>query len=31
MTTLSMTAGGHRAFRDYLALLERIVKDAKPR
>jgi DNA-binding MarR family transcriptional regulator len=31
MTTLTMTAGGRRAFSDYLALLERIVRDAKPR
>jgi DNA-binding MarR family transcriptional regulator len=31
MTTVSMTTGGRRAFSDYLALLERIVRDAKPR
>jgi DNA-binding MarR family transcriptional regulator len=31
LTTVSMTVGGHRAFRDYLSLLERIVRDAKPR
>ena len=31
LTTVSMTAGGRRAFRNYLALLERIVSDAKPR
>jgi DNA-binding MarR family transcriptional regulator len=31
MTTVSMTAAGRRAFSDYLALLERIVRDAKPR
>ena len=30
-TTVSMTAGGRRAFTDYLALLERIVRDAKPK
>ena len=30
LTTVSMTAGGRRAFNNYLALLERIVKDAKP-
>jgi DNA-binding MarR family transcriptional regulator len=30
-TTVSMTADGSRAFTDYLALLERIVRDAKPR
>jgi len=29
LTTVSMTAAGHRAFADYLALLERIVKHAK--
>jgi hypothetical protein len=31
MTTVSMTAGGRRAFSDYLALLERIVRESKPR
>ncbi|MFO7694791.1 MAG: transcriptional regulator [Vicinamibacterales bacterium] len=31
LTTVSMTAGGRRAFSEYLALLERIVRDAKPR
>lgn len=31
LTTVSMTADGRRAFSDYLALLERIVRDAKPR
>jgi DNA-binding MarR family transcriptional regulator len=31
ITTLSMTAGGRRAFHDYLALLERIVRDARSR
>ena len=31
MTTVSMTAGGRRAFRDYLSLLEQIVSDVKPR
>jgi DNA-binding MarR family transcriptional regulator len=31
LTTVSMTAAGRRAFADYLALLERIVKEAKAR
>jgi len=30
-TTVAMTAAGQRAFRDYLALLERIVRDARPK
>jgi len=28
-TTVSMTAGGRRAFNEYLGLLERIVRDAR--
>ena len=28
-TTVSMTAGGRRAFSEYLGLLERIVRDAR--
>jgi DNA-binding MarR family transcriptional regulator len=28
-TTVAMTAAGHKAFADYLGLLERIVKEAK--
>ena len=31
LTTVSMTAAGRAAFADYLALLERIIKDAKAR
>ena len=31
LTTVSLTAGGRRAFSDYVALLERIVKQTKPR
>ena len=29
LTTVSMTGAGRKAFADYLALLERIVKDAR--
>ena len=31
LTTVSMTAAGRKAFSEYLALLERIVKQAKPK
>ena len=31
LTTVSMTDGGRKAFADYLALLERIVREARPR
>ncbi len=31
LTTLSLTAAGRRAFADYVALLEQIVRQAKPR
>lgn len=31
LTTLSLTAAGRRAFADYVALLEQIVKQARPR
>jgi len=29
LTTVSVTAAGRRAFADYLALLEQIVRDAR--
>lgn len=31
LTTVSLTAAGRQAFANYVALLERIVKQAKPR
>jgi DNA-binding MarR family transcriptional regulator len=31
LTTVSLTAAGRQAFEHYVALLERIVKQAKPR
>jgi DNA-binding MarR family transcriptional regulator len=31
LTTLSMTAAGRKAFAEYVSLLERIVRQAKPR
>jgi DNA-binding MarR family transcriptional regulator len=31
LTTLSLTAAGRRAFADYVSLLERIIRQAKPR
>jgi len=31
LTTVSLTPAGRRAFADYVALLERIVRQAKPR
>jgi DNA-binding MarR family transcriptional regulator len=31
LTTLSMTAAGRQAFGEYVSLLERIVRQAKPR
>lgn len=31
LTTLSLTAAGRRAFADYVALLEQIVRQARPR
>jgi Winged helix DNA-binding domain len=31
LTTVSMTPAGGAAFTDYLALLEQIVREAKPR
>lgn len=31
LTTVSLTAAGRRAFADYVALLEQIVRQAKPR
>jgi DNA-binding PadR family transcriptional regulator len=31
LTTVSLTAAGRQAFERYVALLERIVKQAKPR
>lgn len=31
LTTVSLTAGGRRAFANYVSLLEQIVKQAKPR
>lgn len=31
LTTVSLTPGGRQAFASYVALLERIVKQAKPR
>lgn len=31
VTTVSMTAAGRKAFSEYLALLERIVRQAKPK
>jgi DNA-binding MarR family transcriptional regulator len=31
LTTLSMTAAGRRAFADYVSLLERIIRQARPK
>jgi DNA-binding MarR family transcriptional regulator len=31
LTTLSMTAAGRRAFAEYVSLLERIIRQTKPR
>ena len=31
LTTLSMTAAGRKAFAEYVSLLERIVRNARPR